>query len=153
MSESESSEKKTLGIPRRQLLGWLSRGFLSLWGLGLGWVTLSFLKPPRSQQSLGERIIKVGPLESIPVGQARLVRHGREPIFVVRTDERTAVGLSGVCTHLHCVLEWNDKQRQLVCPCHEGAFDLNGNVLKGPPPRPLERYQVQTQLGQVYLHF
>jgi Rieske Fe-S protein len=153
MSESEGEEKKTLGIPRRRLLGWLSRGFLSLWAIGFGWVILAFLKPPRSRQSLGERVIKVGPLESIPVGQARLVRHGREPIFVVRTDERTVVGLSGVCTHLHCVLTWNEEQRQLVCPCHEGAFDLNGNVLKGPPPRPLERYLVQTQLGQVYLHF
>jgi len=153
MSEAENAEKKTLGIPRRRLLGWLSRGFLSLWAVGFGWVILGFLKPPRSRQSLGERVIRVGPLESIPVGQARLVRHGRKPIFVVRTDEHTVVGLSGVCTHLHCVLTWNEEQRQLVCPCHEGAFDLNGNVLKGPPPRSLERYQVQTQLGQVYLHF
>lgn len=138
---------------RRRLLGWLSRGFLSLWAIGLAWVVAAFLKPPRSRQSLGERVIQVGPLESIPVGKARLVRHGREPIFVVRTDEETVVGLAGVCTHLHCVLEWNEAQRQLGCPCHEGAFDLNGNVLKGPPPRSLRRYQVQTQLGQVYLHF
>ena len=138
---------------RRRLLGWLSRGFLSLWAVGFGWVILSFLRPPRTRQSLGERVIRVGPLESIPVGQARMVRHGREPIFVVRTDEETVVGLAGVCTHLHCVLEWTGEQRQLACPCHEGAFDLNGNVLKGPPPRPLRRYRVQTQLGQVYLHF
>ncbi len=153
MGDIDASGDGAVRTSRRRLLGWLSRGFLSLWAVGFGWVILAFLKPPRSRQSLGERVIKVGPLESIPVGQARLVRHGREPIFVLRTDQQTLVGLSGVCTHLHCVLEWNETQRQLACPCHEGAFDLNGNVLKGPPPRPLKRYQVQTQLGQVYLHF
>lgn len=153
MGEIESRGEGVERTTRRRLLGWLSRGFLSLWAVGFGWVTLSFLRPPRTRQSLGERVIRVGPLDSIPVGQARLIRHGRDPIFVVRTDEETVVGLAGVCTHLHCVLEWNGEQRQLACPCHEGAFDLNGNVLKGPPPRPLRRYRVQTQLNQIYLHF
>jgi Rieske Fe-S protein len=150
----EAEERGTAAVrsSRRRLLGWLSRGFLALWGIGFAWVILAFLKPPRSRESLGERVIKVGPLSSLPVGEARLVRHGREPIFVVRLDESTLVGLAGVCTHLHCVLNWSAPQRQLACPCHEGAFDHNGNVLKGPPPRPLKRYRVQAQLGQVYLH-
>ena len=71
---------------------------------------------------------------------------------MVRTDEDTLVGLAGVCTHLHCVLTWNADQRSLLCPCHEGAFDINGNVRMGPPSRPLRRYRVETQLGEIHLH-
>lgn len=149
---TDSVELKPSEPERRRFLKWLGRGFLSLWGLGFAWVIASFLKPPQSRRSLAERVIKVGPLDSLPVGGAKLVRHGREPIFVIREDEQTLVGLAGVCTHLHCVLDWDEKQRLLDCPCHEGAFDVNGNVIKGPPLRPLERFRVETQLGQVYIH-
>lgn len=131
---------------------WLTSGFLSLWGFGFAWVIAAFLKPLHARGGLGERVIKVGPVDSLPVGQARLVRRGREPIFVVRTGEESMVGLAGVCTHLHCVLQWNDQQKQLACPCHEGAFDANGNVLKGPAARGLQRYRVETRLGEIYLH-
>ncbi len=136
---------------RRRFLGWLSRGFLGLWGVGLAWVLGSYLKPPRSRGSLAERVLKAGPLDTLATGEARMVRHGREPIFVVRVDEETLVGLSGVCTHLRCVLRWSGEEGALVCPCHEGAFDLNGNVLRGPPPRPLRRHRVESQLGEIYV--
>jgi cytochrome b6-f complex iron-sulfur subunit len=147
-----ASEDEPRQPSRRRLLGWLSRGFLSLWAVGLGWMVAAFLKPPRSRESLGERVIKVGPEVDLLPGQARLVRHGREPLFVVRTEAGELIGLSAVCTHLHCVLDWDRDRNQLACPCHEGAFDLNGNVLTGPPPRPLRRYRVETRLGQLYLH-
>ncbi len=138
--------------PRRRFLGWLTGAFLSLWGLGFAWVVAAFLRAPRSGGGLAERVLAVGPLAELPVGRARFVRHGREPIWVVRTAEDTLVGLSAVCTHLRCILDWSDEEEMLRCPCHEGAFDLNGNVLRGPPPRPLGRYRVEVQLGQIYVY-
>lgn len=150
--ESSSGQESELSSSRRRWLKWLTGGFMSLWGLGLAGVIAAFLKPPRSRESLGERVIKVGPLEALPVGQAQLVRRGREPLFVIRVGEDRLVGLAGVCTHLHCVLHWDDKQEQLTCPCHEGSFDVNGNVLKGPAPRALARHRVETRLGQIYLY-
>ncbi|MDH3403768.1 MAG: Rieske (2Fe-2S) protein [Acidobacteriota bacterium] len=152
MNEPSTIDPPESAPDRRRLLTWLARGFLSLWGLGFAWLVTSFLKPPRSQRSLTQRVIELGPLESMPVGRARMVRHGRDPVFVVRTDESTFVGLSGVCTHLRCVLTWDEDVSALACPCHNGAFDLSGNVTKGPPPRPLTRYRVETSLGKVYLH-
>ena len=152
MSEIESSGDGVETPSRRRLLGWLSRGFLSLWAVGLGWLVLGFLKPPRSRESLGQGVIKVGPESDLLPGQARLVRHGREPVFVVRTTAGEFIGVSAVCTHLHCVLGYDRAREQLACPCHEGSFDLSGNVLSGPPPRSLRTYRVETRLGQVYLH-
>ena len=137
---------------RRRFLGWLSRGFLSLWAVGLAWLVAGFFKPPRSRESLGQGVIKVGSEDSLLPGQAQLVRHGREPIFVVRTAAGGLVGVAAVCSHLHCVLDYDQAQGRLACPCHEGSFDLSGNVLSGPPPRSLRTYRVETRLGQIYLH-
>jgi Rieske Fe-S protein len=153
MAEEENrSDLSELSPGRRKFLQWLTGGFLSLWGVGFLWVVTSFLKPPHSKSSIAERVIKMGPLEDLPVGQARLVQRGREPIWVIRPDEENVVALAGVCTHMHCVLDWDGKQRTLDCPCHEGAFDLNGNVLNGPPPRGLRRYRIETRLGEIHLH-
>ncbi len=152
MDEVEAKVDDGLPPSRRRLLGWLSRGFLSLWAVGLAWVVAGFLKPPRSRESLGQGVLKVGPESSFLPGQGRLVRHGREPVFVVRTTAGELIGVSAVCTHLHCVLDFDPAQARLSCPCHEGSFDLSGNVLSGPPPRSLQTYRVETRLGQVYLH-
>lgn len=144
--------ENTAEPPRRRFLAWLTRGFLSLWGLGLAWVLASFFKAPKLGGSVAERVIKVGAEEDLPPGQGRLVRHGREPIWVVRNADGQVVALSAMCTHLRCVLEWDGSRKVLDCPCHEGRFDLNGNVLGGPAPRPLAKYRVETRLGQIYLH-
>ena len=151
--ESESTGAVSQLPPgRRRFLSWLTKGFLSLWGLGLLWVVSHFLKPPVSRSDLSERVIRVGPVDSISVGGAKLVQHGSDPIWIVRTDAETFVGLAGICTHLRCVLGWDAEEQSLLCPCHDGAFDLNGNVLKGPPPAALKRYRVRTQLGEIFLH-
>ena len=94
MSEIATVDPPGPSTPRRQVLAWLARGFLSLWGLGFVWVTGSFIKPPRSRRSLTQRVIELGALDALPVGQAMMVRHGRDPIFVVREDESTLLGLS-----------------------------------------------------------
>ena len=152
MDESDPTGGGAAGHTRRRLLGWLSRGFLSLWAVGLAWMVAGFLKPPRSRDSLGQGVIKVGPEASLLPGQAQLVRHGSDPVFVVRTVAGELIGVSAVCTHLHCVLDFDRGKSRLACPCHEGSFDLSGNVLTGPPPRPLRTYRVETRLGQIYLH-
>ena len=138
--------------PRRRFLTWLARGFLSLWGLGFAWVIGAFVGAPRSPRSLTETVLKAGSVDDLPAGKAKLLEHGKDPIWVIRTGEDELIGLSGVCTHMRCILDWDPEQRILICPCHDGSFDLNGNVLGGLPPRPLRRHKVETQLGQIYVH-
>jgi cytochrome b6-f complex iron-sulfur subunit len=95
--------------------------------------------------------VRVGLLEDLPIGEARLVRHGVSPFFVVRTDAQRVIALSAVCTHVRCILQFDRERRGLACPCHDGRFDLSGNVLSGPPPRPLKTYEVAVRAGEVYV--
>jgi cytochrome b6-f complex iron-sulfur subunit len=137
------------GLPRRGALGYLIRGFLSLWGLGAAAVGISFLKAPAAERRPTEGVIRCGPFAALAVGEARFVRHGSEPFYVVRVSETQVLALPAVCTHLRCVLKWDRPSQSFLCPCHDGAFDRQGNVLSGPPRRPLVPYRAEVQGGEI----
>ncbi|MGA9533687.1 MAG: ubiquinol-cytochrome c reductase iron-sulfur subunit [Anaerolineales bacterium] len=65
--------------------------------------------------------------------------------YVLTDNGRDYIAMSNVCTHLGCHVRWVEKQGRFYCPCHNGVFDREGNVLSGPPPRPLDRYQTQVK--------
>ena len=137
---------------RRHFLTWLSRAFLSLWGLGAAGVVAAYLKAPERREQAAERLVRVGLLDDLRIGDALLVRHGLTPFYVVRLDAARVVAISAVCTHVRCILGFDRERRGLVCPCHDGRFDLAGNVLSGPPPRPLPTYTVSVRAGEVFVH-
>lgn len=136
-------------IDRRSALAWLVRGFLSLWALGAGAVGIAFLKAPEREKRPGEGLVRCGPFSTLAVGEARFVRHGAEPLHVIRVSETQILALPAICTHLRCVLKWNASRQTFDCPCHNGAFDKNGNVLSGPPTRPLAPYRAEIQADEV----
>jgi len=137
---------------RRRFLGWLSKAFLGLWGLGAIGVFGAYLRPRTRGERVAERVVRAGMLEDLRVGEARLVRHGTTPFFLVRADADHVVALSAVCTHVRCILDYDRTRNGLGCPCHEGRFDLSGNVLSGPPPRALQRYEVSLRAGEIFVH-
>ena len=134
---------------RRSALRWLVGGFLSLWGLGAAGLGLSFLRAPGPERRPSEGLVRCGPLESLQVGAARFIRHGAEPLLIVRASEDQLVALSAICTHLHCVLRWDGAAQAIVCPCHDGRFDRNGNAVSGPPTRALPQYRAEVQAGEI----
>lgn len=137
---------------RRTVLEWLIRGFLSLWGLGAAAVTISFLKAPGAEERPSEGRASCGSLSSLPVGSARFIRHGAGPLLVVRASTDQVQAFSAICTHLRCVLRWEEETRRIVCPCHGGAFDRRGNVLSGPPTRSLHQYPVEVRADEIVVH-
>jgi cytochrome b6-f complex iron-sulfur subunit len=139
------------GASRRQFITWLSRAFLGLWGLGAAGVAAAYLRAPHGGERAAERMVRVGQLEDFRIGEGRLIRHGSTPFYVVRADADRVVALSAVCTHLRCILGYDSRRRSLVCPCHEGRFDLSGTVTAGPPPRPLASYDVSVRAGEIFV--
>jgi Rieske Fe-S protein len=70
----------------------------------------------------------------------------RETVFLVWDGDKTVHALAATCTHLGCQVRWDAGSKRFRCPCHGGVFDAQGNVLEGPPPRPLNR--VETRLDE-----
>ncbi len=58
---------------------------------------------------------------------------------------------SSVCTHLGCLVNWDNNKKEFICPCHAGKYDMNGNVIAGPPPKPLTRLPLKIEDGKVYV--
>jgi Rieske Fe-S protein len=64
--------------------------------------------------------------------------------LAIRLPAGELVAYSSICTHLACAVLWRAEAGHLECPCHEGVFDpATGEVLAGPPPRPLPRVRLR----------
>jgi Rieske Fe-S protein len=73
----------------------------------------------------------------------------RTVVYLVRTDDQHVRALQSTCTHLGCRTAYDRKTRRILCPCHGGVFDVQGNVLEGPPPAPLPTLTTRIDNGQV----
>jgi Rieske Fe-S protein len=71
--------------------------------------------------------------------------------YVLSEDGRDYVAMSNICTHLGCRVRWIAEEDRFFCPCHNGVFDKDGNVVAGPPPRPLDRYDVMVENDQIFV--
>jgi glycine/D-amino acid oxidase-like deaminating enzyme/nitrite reductase/ring-hydroxylating ferredoxin subunit len=78
-------------------------------------------------------------LASIELGSGAVVELAGEKAAVHRDDEGALHAVSAVCTHMGCVVGWNDAERTWDCPCHGSRFDTAGSVLVGPATVPLEQ--------------
>jgi Rieske Fe-S protein len=79
-------------------------------------------------------------------GGVKLFRYPaqNDPCILVRTPEGKLVAYSQKCTHLSCAVYYSHQNNRLECPCHEGYFAINtGDVLQGPPPRPLPAIELE----------
>ena len=63
----------------------------------------------------------------------------------------TPSAVSNVCAHLGCRARWVSDREQFYWPCHAGVCDREGDVVSGPPPRPLDRYEVKVENGQLFI--
>ena len=135
--ERKSMTEKT--ISRRKLIGyaWIAAGALAIGELIFG--TFAFLWP-RKKENKGEKILIAGKAQDFRVGDVVYFR--KERVFVGRT-EQGFLAFSAVCTHLNCVVNWNEIQKKFECPCHGAKFNSMGEVLEGPPPRPLDLYPLK----------
>lgn len=72
----------------------------------------------------------------------------KDSAILVRTLDGKYQAYGQKCTHLSCPVYFSRDHQRLECPCHEGAFDVStGNVLYGPPPRPLDRIELEERAG------
>ena len=73
----------------------------------------------------------------------------RSSAWVLTPDGKDFLVFDPRCTHLGCPYRWDEAQKQFLCPCHAAVFDSQGNVMAGPPPRPLDRYPWKVQAGRL----
>ncbi|HEX6535008.1 MAG TPA: Rieske (2Fe-2S) protein [Gemmatimonadaceae bacterium] len=135
-------------VSRRQLLRW------SVWASGALFASTGLLAvlgyTRERRRGTARAIVKAS---DVPVGGVHYFGYPNpdEHAILLHPSEGRFVAYSGKCTHLSCAVYWHPDSRKLVCPCHDGVFDPDtGEVLAGPPPRPLPRIRVREEGGMLY---
>jgi len=133
---------------RRRFLGMLLGGGLFASALSFFYPVLRYLVPPRLTDMGGDTVVagKVGELRP---NNGKIFRFGSRPGLLMLGSDGQYRALSATCTHLSCTVQYRGDLRQVWCACHNGMYDLAGRNLSGPPPRPLEQYDVHVRGDEI----
>lgn len=145
-ANANAQADKTLS--RRGFLEWMIGLLGGISVLSVAGTILAYLTPPSDTGKGGA--VQVAVLSEIPVGEARVVSFNSSPAIIIHTP-KAVVAFSAVCTHAGCVVTWQKDKKRIFCPCHAGTFDLEGNVVSGPPPRSLKKIRVVVQGEKILL--
>jgi len=102
---------------------------------------IRFMAPPKVVEALQNSVV-AAKLSELPPNSAKIFKFGSKPGIVIRTASGELKAFSAVCTHLDCIVQYRQDRKQIWCACHNGQYNLNGENIGGPPPRPLEPYVV-----------
>jgi cytochrome b6-f complex iron-sulfur subunit len=130
-------------LSRRSLLDWMLGTSAGALLLSIAYPIVRYMNPPRVPEAT-TRQVEAGPVNDPDLMQRgfKIVRFGAEPVILIRLAEDDFRAFSATCTHLDCIVEYQRPERRIWCNCHGGEYDLTGRNVAGPPPRPLERYEV-----------
>jgi cytochrome b6-f complex iron-sulfur subunit len=124
--------------PRRTFLSWLLGGTLASVLAPVAYVAARYLRLPNRLPAS----VNLGPASSMAPGSSRIIKIGLTDAIVLRRDDGSFDAFNLRCTHAGCNVSWKGDVEQFHCPCHDGLFDRNGQVVDGPPKRELERLVV-----------
>ncbi len=86
---------------------------------------------------------KVNSLAEIPPGEGRIIRYEGDPLAVYKDGKGVIHAVNPVCTHVKCIVQWNNAEKSWDCPCHGARYSIDGEVLTGPSTMDLK--QVRTE--------
>ncbi len=126
---------------RRDVLDWFLGTSAGAMCLSVVYPIVRYLIPPDVPEAPTSRTVAARADELKP-GEGRIFPFGSHAGILVRTPEGHYRAFSATCTHLNCTVQYRGDLRQIWCACHNGFYDLSGKNVSGPPPRPLDEYQV-----------
>jgi menaquinol-cytochrome c reductase iron-sulfur subunit len=137
-------------------------------GAVVGLPAIAYLIDPALKTVHTDAWIPLGKVETFEVDKPVMVSFTRSKVngwektttshgfFVIKKSETNFLVLSSKCTHLGCTVNWKPDRHEFVCPCHDAQFALDGSVLDGPPPRPLDSFtgdRLKIDNGILLLHY
>src|SRR5512136_37933 len=162
MEIEDAVEKPSFDRSRRRFLEVFIGVFTSLVGLALAVPFLGSIVGS-SYRTRKELLARATPLKDLPVGRPvdvaytemasdgflrrETVRH----IWVVKRSGTEATAFSPICPHLGCRYDWDPADSLFKCPCHASVFRLDGTVVAGPAPRPLDALPAEIRDGVLYV--
>lgn len=161
--EEEQDLDQEIEIKRKDFLSTATFTIGGLIGLGLGIPALIYVIGPALQVQEEQNWIRLGSVSKVELGTPTLFKatierktgwivNQEEISFYVLTENgQEFIAMSNICTHLGCRVRWIEDQDGFFCPCHNAIFAKDGSVVSGPPPSPLERFEVKVEDDQLFV--
>jgi menaquinol-cytochrome c reductase iron-sulfur subunit len=163
-SEAEKTGLHTPIGSRRSFFSWLITASAGLVGVSLAVPLAGYVASPALKRR-GKEWVEAGSVTDLPVGvpvQHDLVMHitdgyqaivSRKGVWALRRPSGEVTVYSPICTHLGCGYRWDGEEKTFKCPCHGSVFDVDGQVIGGPAPRPLDRLPVKIENGRLLVTY
>ncbi len=133
---------------RRRLIAFFLGGGLLASFASFLYPVLRYLVPPAVADLGGDEVVAAKVSELKP-NSGMIFRFGSRPGLLIMTSDDTYRALSATCTHLGCTVQYRSDLHEIWCPCHNGIYDLNGRNISGPPPRPLDVFDVHLRGDEI----
>ena len=137
-------------MERRGLVRWLLGSGLVISLSSFLYPVFRFLNPPQISEAAVNEVI-AGKVEELQPNIGKIVKFGDSPVLLVRLNVTEWRAFSAVCTHLSCIVQYEPERARIWCACHNGVYNLQGQVVSGPPPRPLQAYVVHIREDDVVI--
>ncbi len=133
---------------RRRMVGIFLGGGLLASIASFIYPVLRYLVPPAVVDLGGDEVVaaKLGDLKP---NSGKIFRFGSRPGLLIMESDGTYRAFSATCTHLGCTVQYRNDLREIWCACHNGIYDLNGRNVSGPPPRPLDVFDVHLRGDEI----
>jgi cytochrome b6-f complex iron-sulfur subunit len=140
LSQPEPTRRRVIGI-------FLGGGLLASFASFL-YPVLRYLVPPAVADLGGDEVV-AAQLNELKPNSAKIFRFSSRPGLLIMNSDGTYRALSATCTHLGCTVQYRSDLREIWCPCHNGLYDLSGRNISGPPPRPLDVFDVHLRGDEI----
>ncbi len=137
------------GQSRRGFVNWILGTSVGGLLLAVLYPVSRYLIPPEVEESTAGTVTLAIKPDEIAANTGHIFKFGSQPGILVRTPSGELRAFSASCTHLACIVQYRSDLGRIWCACHNGHFDLSGRNVDGPPPRPLERYEVNVRGDQI----
>lgn len=141
--------RNSRGISRRLIDSLLGSSVLGLVA-SMTYPIARFMTPPHLEklEKSSTPAAKVGELKP---DSGKVFRFGNDPAILVRKPNGEYAAFTAICTHLGCTVQYRSDFQHIWCACHNGHFDLAGRNISGPPPRPLQAFEVRETEEEIWV--
>lgn len=149
---------------RRTFFRWVTGGLVGLIGMGLAIPLIGYVVSPALKRR-ARPWVDVGGVDDLPSGVPKqldyvttiqdgyLESRSHKAIWAVKRPDGEIKVFSPMCTHLGCGYRWESEEKAFKCPCHGSVFDIEGQVVTGPAPRPLDLLPSKIENGRLLVVF
>ena len=146
MTKSPPGERP---VTRKRFVDWLLGTSVGGFLVAVLYPVTRYVVPPQAPESAATSVVLPMAPADVPNSSGTIFKFGDRPGILVRTQSGELRAFSARCTHLDCTVQFREDFGHIWCACHNGHFDLSGRNIAGPPPEPLQAFDVNVRGDQI----